>query len=54
MTFGEIDGFWWKDTPQTVPIEIKITNSEGNTLEYTFADEGSIIPDVLIETGILL
>ena len=25
MIFGEIEGFWFKDTPQVAPVEIKIT-----------------------------
>ena len=53
MSFGEIDGFWWKDTPQTVPFEVKVTNSQGESLEFTF-DDSNITPEVLIDTDILL
>ena len=37
MNFGEIDGFWFKDTPQVAPVEIKFTVEElsGNVSTYT-------------------
>lgn len=53
MKFGDIDGFWWKDEPKTVPFEIKVINSEGDSLDYTFTED-NITPDILIETNVLL
>ena len=49
MKFGDIDGFWWLDTQGISPIEVKVTNTRGDRLVYTFT-ENTITPNVILET----
>ena len=49
MNFGEIDGFWFKDTPQVAPVEIKITVEDqigGVTTYSKLFQESEIVENV--------
>ena len=50
MTFGEIDGFWYKATPQVAPVTIKIVieNLDGDETVYERQFQEAEMSDSLV------
>jgi len=50
MNFGEIDGFWWKATPQVAPVTIKIIieNLAGEQTVYEKEFQEAQMSDTLV------